>query len=296
MGGDTGAQTVQQKSDPWPGVQQPLLNLYGASENASQRTPSTPFGGRFVAEPSAQHRDAVAGLTNLAKDPKMANLGDPSMAYGKDLAEGKYLNANNHLAPAINAAVRPIFDRLTDTTLPQVRSEAQTSGAYGGSRQGVLESLAMKDAGKQAGDTAEKIFNENWMNERRLMTFAPQITGQGAALNQIPTNLMDAAGNMQIGKIDQPIWDDELAKFEDSVNAPWRPVLPWASVLSGVGNPGYSSVSRTSPGGSTAGGMMSGAAGGAALGMTASMAGGGGPWDWPTWAGTVLGAGTGGWR
>ncbi len=68
--------------------------------------------------------------------------------------------ANPGLQQAIVAAQRPTWEGLTEQALPAIRSQAISTGPYGGSRQGIAEGLATSRATRNAGDIAAKMAND----------------------------------------------------------------------------------------------------------------------------------------
>lgn len=149
-----------------------------------------------------------AGLTGLGE---VRNNLDPTVDNLREYTPGAPVNytpfvANNNIfqdpgiwnpafntgtRSAIDAATRPIYDQLTETTLPAIRGSAVTTGGFGGSRQGIAEGLASGRASRAAGDTASKIVedlygaNLNAVNQR----YATNVQGDQA---RYATNTGDA--------------------------------------------------------------------------------------------------------
>lgn len=285
-GGGGGTNTVQ-KADPWSGTQPYLLDVYGQALNANRQTNTNPYEGNFVTQANGAQRAGVTETLNLAN--QFRGMGDSTIQLGQDTASGKYLNQNDYLMPAIQNTVRPMIEQARDITLPAIGSAAQEAGAYGGSRQALLESYAMRDTNKQVADTASQMMLQNYQNERQLMQNAPAMIQAGMTMNSAPMELLNAAGAQQYN-LDNLSTQNALMQFQDQVNAPWRAVMPYTNVLSGVGMPG-GTTTTTAPSGSATQGMLGGAMGGGMLGY---MAGGGNPY----WAmgGAALGGGMGAMR
>ena len=81
----------------------------------------------------------TAGLGNQLK-PGVASL----MGLAGDTASGKYLDpkSNPFLKGSVETALGDVTRKYTQEVMPQMGSAAQRSGAYGGSRQGIMEGLA----------------------------------------------------------------------------------------------------------------------------------------------------------
>ena len=138
----------------------------------------------------------------------------------------------------------------------------------------------MNDVNQTVADTAAKMWNDNYGRERSLQVMAPGLIQQGQGINENAIRQILTAGDMQRQFGD---WENQnqQAAFEDSLNRYWRPVNPYASIISGSGSMGgSSSSSSTGPSSSALAGGLTGALGGGAMGgMLAGASGGaiGGP-------------------
>jgi hypothetical protein len=143
-------------------------------------------------------------------DPKGAfgALGsiDPTSAF-KDLLTGDV--SNSYIADALKAneagakatyanLLGDASDNLTRTVLPAIRSGANLSGGYGGSRQGIAEGVAIGDTNKQLTRSADSLAaNLAQTNANALSTAYEAAQGRkadaAAGLGGIATNV--ATGN-----------------------------------------------------------------------------------------------------
>lgn len=95
---------------------------------------------------------------------------DPRLNSALGFGLGEILTAGNpYSQAAMDSATRQITDNFTQQVLPQLGSAAQRSGAWGGSRQGIVESLAAGETAKAVGDTAAELAARNY--ETSLNTF-----------------------------------------------------------------------------------------------------------------------------
>lgn len=283
-GGGTSQNTTTTKADPWSGTQPYLMDVYGQAQNAANKTSTSPYGGNFVTPSNDLQQQGVDATKSLADS--FSGVGNGTMALGQAQTNGDYLDANKYLMPAIQNAVAPIMRNTLETTLPGIASQAQQQGAYGGSRQGVVEGGAIRDMYSQMANTASQMFNTNYQQERQLQQNGAALTQAGMTMNTATPELLSNAGTQQYN-LDNLGTQQQLAAFQDSINAPWRAVMPYTNILSGVGMPGGSTA--TTPGmGSTASGALAGAIGGGTLGYMASS---GNPYY--AAGGAALGAGAG---
>lgn len=138
---------------------------------------------------------ATAGQAGaLARDP-----GYDQQARDFLLNKVLYPGTNPALQGAINAAVRPITQQLTEEQLPALRGNAVTAGGYGGSRQGIAEGLASGRASTAIGDTSANLANAGYQAGLNALTqtfgnitaadTARYGTRQGALSNLYNTNV-----------------------------------------------------------------------------------------------------------
>lgn len=91
--------------------------------------------------------------------------------------------ANNQYAQnAINAGTSQVARDFLERTLPGLESAAIQQGAFGGSRNAIVNLLAAERANAQAQERASQIANQFYQAERERMMQAGQLGQQGAGL------------------------------------------------------------------------------------------------------------------
>lgn len=188
--------------------------------------------------------------------------------------------ANPNLQGAIDAAVRPVYTNLTERALPAIRSGSIQSGNFGGSRQGIAEGAAIRDAGTIAGDISSKIAQDQYSTnvgaQQRAIAMAPMVQGAQTAGAQVTSGVGDVRQAMDQARINSAQNAFNFDQYAPFLNA--RDIL---SIVQGL--PGGSTVSTgNNPTPNRAMSTLGGAATGAALG-SAIMPG----------IGTGIGAGAG---
>lgn len=125
----------------------------------------------------AYAQNASAGLTNY--QPGQVN---PSQLSGTDLSS--YMNpfTQSVIASGMNA-----IDAQRMQALNQVGDQAIRTGAFGGSRQGIVEGVTNAAAANQAGQLASQLMGQNFSQ------------AQAAAQNDINRNLQAQAYNQSAG-------------------------------------------------------------------------------------------------
>lgn len=172
--------------------------------------------------------------------------------------------ANPNLQGAVDAAVRPINQQLTQTTLPAIRNEAVTTGNFGGSRQGIAEGLATQGASQAAGDTAAKVVQSQYATnvDAQLKAMGLLPTVQGAQTTQGTTT--SGVGDVQQA-MSQALLNQDVNAFNYDQMAPFLQSKEILSLLQGL--PGGSTVSTgNTPTVNPALQALGGAAAGASLG------------------------------
>lgn len=171
---------------------------------------------------------------------------------------------NPALQGSIDAAVRPIQQQLTESTLPAIRDSAERTGNFGSSRQGIAEGLASGRASQAIGDASSKLVNENYKTnvdaQLKALGLLPQTTGTQTAGDITTSGVGDIRQAMA-----QALLGEKVGNFNYDQMAPFLQSKEIMSLLSGM--PGGSTVTTASgPQKNTLTSALGGAAGGAALG------------------------------
>jgi hypothetical protein len=246
-----------------------------AQFNASNM--SMPTGDQAVAgftQPQQQGQQSILGSTG-----QMGDVVGQAANTNQYLSSGAFLDpgSNPYVKNAVSAATQPIFQDLSQRTLPgQQATGAAGSGVnYGGSREGIQEGLDVQGAQRAAGQTGANIMNT-------ALGQGLQATGQAVA--QAPAS---ASGLALPGGMQEAVGGEQQQQGQNVLNAnnaaamfqQMLPLLKAQALTSGAGAlPGGSTTATgTSSGGpglasqlmggaSAAGGLLGGlgAAGGSA--------------------------------
>lgn len=237
---------------------------------------ATPFLREFAEKPpTAPTTSGIAGFDPLQTEAQQQALGargaqqqiaDQALASSDFLSTAaRDIQSNPFLQGAFEAAVRPINEQLSQVALPNVRSEFDTVGAFGGTRQGIAEGLAIQGAQQTAGDITSRIgseaFGQSLDAQIKALGLAPQ-TGQ---LQLQPAATTSAVGDV-LQNFQQQLLSEQIGQEQLAQNFP---LLIGREILGASGlipSAGATSTAFAPSGGSGVGGALSGAAGGAALG------------------------------
>lgn len=188
----------------------------------------------------------------------------PQIATQVQGTHGRLLNAsdvnnNPHLQGAIRVAQQPTQDRLMEEILPNVGSQAQAQGAYGGARHGLLESGIVRDAGRLMGEMATRMssdaYGQGLQAELGALSMTPTVLEAGTAPGRITSSVGDVQQNQN-----QALINDAVEKWFYNHNAPWDALNRYAGTIQGqYGSTTTTPISRTNP--------TLGAIGGAAAGV-----------------------------
>lgn len=266
MGGGSPTQPTQTTTQVLSPEQQQLMSLAmpGAKQFAAQ-VPQRYQGSQitpFNANETAGQQGVISSL------PDIAQTGQNAAKSNNFYTGGDIWNpaSNPNLQGAIDASVRPIYQNLTEKALPAIRQDAVSTGNFGGSRQGIAEGQAVRDASVAAGDTASKLaqsqYDTNINAQLKAEALAPSVQQGLTAAGTVQSGVGDvqrALTQAQLGeKVGQFNWD-QYAPFLQSKDI--------MSLLQGL--PGGSTVATGNTPTSAMPGMtsaLSGAASGAALG------------------------------
>lgn len=165
---------------------------------------------------------------------------------------------------AIDAAVRPITQSLTEDTLPQLRSGAAASGQYGSSRQGIAEGLASGRASQAIGDTGAKIAESAYQSNLDAMTRALGLAPQTGQMQTQAATTTSGVGEVQQGQR-QATDEANLSRDFYNKNIPLAKAQNLTQLEGATGGGGTSSSTAEVPWWQKA---LSGGLGGASLGAS----------------------------
>ncbi len=171
-------------------------------------------------------------------------------------------NSNPALAGAIDAAVRPISEQLTTSTLPAIRGEAIANGQYGGSRQGIAEGLASRSASQAIADTSSKMANEGYLAGLDALTKGVTLAPTTAASLTTPGLTTSGVGDVRQGMAQQKL-SEQAGDFNYNQVLPYLLGSDLVSLVSGI--PGGTTVAT---GNGPSNNLVSSALGGLTLGGT----------------------------
>lgn len=218
MGGSTST-TTQQGTAPNP-AQQPFLN-FGWQQARDLYNTGGPqqYGGDWTAGFTDAEKTAQRGLLDYAggagRDFATSGINASKFAMNApDIANNPYLGRY------IEAAVRPIQSDLNARVLPNIRDQSTVAGQYGGSRQGIMEGLAVQGAQQATGDIASKIsegaYGQGLNAQSQALANAPNIFKLGMS----PELVTGAVGGEQ-RQMNQADIDQQRQMFE------YKQILPF---------------------------------------------------------------------
>lgn len=173
---------------------------------------------------------------------------------------------NPYLAQMGTVLTNRVTDNLQRQIMPGIRSNAIASGGFGGSRQGVVEANAMRDANQTISDALTGTYFQDFTNQmnRNLQqygqnqNFYTNQRGQDLAQTQLGANLFQQGNTGLLGQ-GQGIYGLGTTQQQ----APWNIINQGNT---GLGNwSGYNTTSTSNQGGGLSG-AVGGALGGAQLG------------------------------
>lgn len=168
----------------------PYINdtLAGAKNLFDNYTPAFPTG--LVAPEDLRVRQGreMTGNAAVSMLPEVADWTQRAYAEGLQQNNGDVSN-NPFLQGAASAAIKPIYDNLTERVLPALRTGAVQGGTAGGSRQALAEGIATRDASTAAANATTSMFGNAWQaqqgNRLGLLSAAPTVQGVQAAPGQV---------------------------------------------------------------------------------------------------------------
>lgn len=225
---------------------------------------SAGMGGVTYAGP-ADANGYIAGQGPAGASP-MNMYGAPASTapWGGNTAPAGVPAAPNAGMDAMMASITGrVNDNLMKNVMPRIRSSAIAAGDFGGSRQGVLESNAVRDSTQALTDSLAGTYlqNKSLDNSYGLGIGQLQLGNRNADINQtqVGANLWNT-GNQGIGNIGNGM--NTIGGYEQS--QAWNPLNNMANLMRNFTGYGTTEVSNSSQGGGLAG-TLGGLLGGASL-------------------------------
>lgn len=240
------------------GMALPYLKAFaGTAPSTYGSSTIAPFNANQVGG-QQQVLDASGNMANVANAAAGANQ---FMTSGQ-IWDPKY---NPALQGTIDATVRPIVQNYQETQLPGIRSDAISTGNFGGSRQGVAEGIASRGLSQAIGDTTAKttedLYGKNLTAQLQAMGLAPAVTNNLLAPGQAQSAVGDVQQAMSQAQLNEMVQNF----FANQGGLDYAKAKDILSLVGGM--PGGTTVSTGSvPSGSTAMQSLGGAASGAVLG------------------------------
>lgn len=261
--------------------QRQILNLaMPGITNFAASVPQRYQGSTVAGFTDPQIAGQNTALTQAQGQTSLANAGAGTAA---SWLSPNALDVNNN--PAINGmiekATRPITQQLLESTLPAIRSGAESTGNFGSSRQGIAEGLASGRASQAVGDATSNIVNSAYQQnvdaQLKALGLLPQTT------NNLTTGAITTSGVGDVQQaLQQALLNQRVSNFNYDQYAPFLQSQDLVNLLSGI--PGGTNVTTANvPQKNPFTSALGGAATGASLG-SAIMPG----------IGTGVGAGIGG--
>lgn len=274
-GGGQSTNTVE-KADPWAPIQ-PYL-LYGAGEAYRLYRQPGPnlYPGETIVDYSPQELAAMGGLTNTSLT-QMLPTASAALAGNQFLSSGAalYPSSNPALRAYMREAVRPVFQSMAETALPAVRSGASAAGQYGGSRQGIMEALAMDRAMQNASRITSGLASSAYGQGLQAMTKAQAAAPLVMQAGQAPWLALSSVGQAQ-REMQQAKLDEQVRRYQYQQLLPYEKLAQYLDYITASGGGGQfkqlESATKAAERSTTSRvvGGLGGAAGGALLGYEVS--------------------------
>lgn len=260
-GGDTTTTTV---AEP-PAWQTPYIKA-ALQEAQTQYQEPGPFYYPYstVAPQNAVQQASQAGALNYASGGAAQVADTAKAAYNYGIKAADPLR-NPFFAATADAIARPLQQTLTQQYLPQIDAGAVAAGQYGGARQGVAQNLALQTTQQAIGDQLSKFgsnaYNAGLNSLQQSLAQTPTVQNAGLVPSQIQGSVGDALQQYQ-----QQLLQADIDRYNYYQQLPYQKLQQFAGI---VGNPLGTSQVSTAPGQTESGGLT-GALGGAALGVAAN--------------------------
>jgi hypothetical protein len=226
----SGGTTRQIAATGPPGFQRPLIEKFlGEADKLYSGPAPTFFPGSTVAgfnPAETQGRQMVAGaVPQLQQTAGVASGSLNTLQAAQDPQNNPFLKATT------DAAIRPVFEHLTEMVLPNIRGGFGAAGGFGGSRQSLAESLATKNATRQAFDATSQIGSNAYGQGLNAAQSAIQLAPNVQAAQIAPGEVLAGTG-AQERALEQARIDEQIARHQYNQNLPYTRLAEFGNMIS----------------------------------------------------------------
>jgi hypothetical protein len=157
-----------------------------------------------------------------------------------------------------------LYQNLTNTVLPAIRSDATQSGNFGSSRQGIAEGLATQSTQQAAADAAAKVAQNEYETNVAAQQRAEALTPTLQSAETTAGTVTSGVGDVQRA-LDQARTNEAVQNFNYDQYAPFLQSQDLVSLMQGLPGGGTVSTGNT-PQANPYTQALGGAAAGASLG------------------------------
>ena len=230
MSGGSGGGTRTTVQELNPTEREPIRRLYDAAENVyRENMPYEFYPDISVAPPSNTSINAEADALRFYGDQgrNLTNLGSDALA--RSFRSPYEVFNDPGLQGSLQTAIRPIEDML-QSNLGRITSAANKTGNLGGTRQGVVESLAFNKARDTATDAFNKLYGGAFNNMVKTQGFNLANLGQIQQGLGYPFSLQSQIGDIETGRV-QDIINDRIARYQFEQDAPYQGLVSLANII-----------------------------------------------------------------
>ena len=215
-----------------------------------------PYAEQFAAGggPKLPDYSLIAGFDPLQTQGQQQVLGSvPTQqnVVGQAAQGSQFLNNPNLLSPESNpylsatmdAATRPLYNNLMESVLPKIRGNAQATGNWGGSRQGIMEGLAIDRTQQAAGDARAKIATSGYQAGLDALAKGQQYAPQIAQAQALPGMTTSGVGDVRQA-LTQSLLGEQGSRYNYEQTLPLLMAKELYGIASGI--PGGTAISTGS--------------------------------------------------
>lgn len=202
----------------------------GEAKNLYDRSGPNFFPGNTVAGLTGDEINASNYLKGVASTsmPEIAEWSQASFAKLLQNASDPMNDPN--LQKSVDAAIRPVFQNLTESVLPNIRGGFLSSGGIGNSRRGIEEGRAVDATTRNALDITSNMYSDAYQRSQQnlgqALTLGPSLQG----LYATPGQVLGGVGAQQRA-IDQAKIDEEVARYTYGENLPYTKLSEYSNLI-----------------------------------------------------------------
>lgn len=213
-------------------ISRPFIeSLLSRAETQFAGGPPQYFPGSTVAPLTPRETAAGSQIEGVAGDLGAQFAGTINPALNFALTDALNVGSNPFLAQAAEGAVRPIFQNLTESVLPNIRQESIAAGSAGSTRAGLAEAQAVERTSRAALDATNQLYSNAYGQGLSTLLSGLNLVPQLQQAQLAGPQALAGVG-AQERAVEQARLNEEVQRYLFNQAAPYQALQEFGNIVS----------------------------------------------------------------